>query len=80
MSRQTQCERILALLQAHKGEWVSLPRILDLHIAQYNARIYELRAQYYDIECRREWTGDGQVHSFYRLRAKQGQLELLRTA
>ena len=25
--RQTQANRILALLQAHKGEWVGLPKI-----------------------------------------------------
>ena len=38
-----QRQKIFALLSSRKGEWVPLPDILALGIAQYNARIYELR-------------------------------------
>ncbi len=39
----TQQQKVLALLEANKDEWVPLPSIMALGIAQYNARIYELR-------------------------------------
>ena len=41
--RQTQCARILALLQVSQGRYVSIPELMDLHIADYRRRIFELR-------------------------------------
>lgn len=79
MIRETQADRILALLKAHEGQWVPLPRLMQI-AAQYNARIYELRAQGHDIENRIRTDETGIVHSWYRLVAKKGQLELLKTA
>ena len=62
--RKTQQDRILALLQS--SEWVYLPDILDLRIANYRARISELRRQCYVISCETEWVGRTR-HSKYRL-------------
>lgn len=64
--RSTQRERILGLLRAAEGNWIALPEILALGIAQYNSRIKELRTAGYDIQNRRE-TVNGAVHSWYRL-------------
>ncbi len=71
----TQCDRILALLDAAKGEWVPLPAIMDLRprIAQYNARIFELRMQgaregfFIDGRFERD-EESGETKSWYRLR------------
>lgn len=66
MSRSTQADRLLAFLKEHQGQWVPLPKILGLGIAQYNARIFELRRQGHTIESRTEHH-DGSVHSWFRL-------------
>mgnify|MGYP001566854847 CR=1 len=65
-SKPSQCDRILAFLDGHRGDWVPLPWILALGIAQYNARIFSLRKAGYIIENRTEEI-DGVTHSFYRL-------------
>jgi hypothetical protein len=62
----TQRERILNLLRSAKGAWVPLPEILALGIAQYNARIFELRRRDLNIENRTE-TINGVCHSWFRL-------------
>lgn len=71
MKSHSQKERILALLKAAGvGVWVPLPAILDLRIAQYNARIRELKSHLLllglTIENRTEWR-DGVQHSEFRL-------------
>lgn len=48
------------------NEWVALPVILSLGIAQYNARIYELRRAGHKIESKISRVGH-QVHSYFRL-------------
>ena len=65
--RQTQANRILALLQAHKGEWVGLPKIQLLFIASHTRRIHELRADGWIIELQDTWVGR-ERHTSYRLR------------
>jgi hypothetical protein len=75
--RETQCARILDLLKERAGTWVPLPTILDLHIAQYNARIFQLRANGHNIENKIERGDDGQVRSWYRLLIAPQQLQLL---
>jgi hypothetical protein len=65
-ARGTQEERILAVVRAACGEWVPLPRILALQIAQYGARIYTLRRRGFNIESRVE-TVKGERHSWFRL-------------
>jgi hypothetical protein len=59
---KNQRSRILALLIAAHGGWVSLPEILQLGIAQYNSRLFELRRLGFCIENR-----CSQHKSFFRL-------------
>lgn len=67
---QTQCDHLLALLQAHAGQWVALPDILALGIAQYNARIHELRRRGLRIPPPRTETVNGKRHTWYRLETR----------
>ncbi len=65
-ARENQRAAILTLLMAAHGDWVPLPQILALGIAQYNARIYELRRLGFRITNRIEEV-DGIRRSWYRL-------------
>jgi hypothetical protein len=65
-ARAIQRERILTLLRSARGAWVPLPEILALAIAQYNARIFELRKRGINVENRTE-TIEGVRRSWYRL-------------
>jgi hypothetical protein len=62
---KTQSARILRLLIAARGGWVSLPEIMACS-AQYNARVLELRRLGFNIENRTERV-DGIRHSWFRL-------------
>ena len=64
---KTQRARLLAILVEARGGWVSLPEILALGIAQFGARILEMRRTGFDIENRTERDDAGVVHSWYRL-------------
>jgi Helix-turn-helix domain len=66
--REAQCIRILNVLKGRIGNsgWVTLPEIMDPHIASYTRRISDLRQQGHNIECKTEWI-DGIRHSWYRL-------------
>lgn len=59
--------RILNLLAGANGAWVPLPAILALGIAQYGARIHELRRLHFQIENRVIRGGDGVRRSWFRL-------------
>lgn len=74
--RKRQRQKILELLIAARSAWVPLPAILALGVAQYNARIFELRALGFRIENRTERDGDGQVHSWFRLTGEPEQKQL----
>lgn len=63
---RTQRDRILSVLLEAGHEWVPLPKILELGIAQFGARIKEARALGFQIENRTEMV-DGKKHSWYRL-------------
>jgi hypothetical protein len=67
MSRKTQSAEILRLLVDAPGEWVPLWKILDLHIGQYNARIFDLRRLGFQIENKTERDDEGRARSWYRL-------------
>lgn len=67
-ARNSQCERVLALLKSK--EWITLPEILDLRIANYRARVSELRQEGFDIECELK-VMDGEHHTRYRVRMKR---------
>ncbi len=68
--RTSQRARLLHLLEESAGKWVPLLDILALNIAQYGARVFELRRQLepqrYRIENRTERI-DGVLHSWFRL-------------
>jgi hypothetical protein len=67
----TQRDKLRALLFAQIGQWVPLPDMQALGIAQHGARITELREelepQGYRIENRLEDSRDGIKHSWYSL-------------
>ena len=63
---KTQRDRILNLLQSRPGQWIPLPEILDLGIAQYSARVFELRREGHNIENRTERAGESR-RSWFRL-------------
>lgn len=67
---QDQCGRILQLLAGANGGWVPLPEILALGVAQYAARVHELRRRGHAIENKTQWVG-GVRHSWYRLGAPE---------
>jgi hypothetical protein len=69
-SRQTRGEKLLALLRAHKHKRVPLPEIMQAAGAQFGARILELRRRGFLIENLTERTADGDIHSWYILRAE----------
>jgi hypothetical protein len=68
----TQHDRLLDLLRSYNGEWCPLPRILDLHIAQYGRVIDDLRkgkhgGKIYNIENKLLDVVNGQRHTAFRL-------------
>ncbi len=66
VQRKTQSAAILRLLIDAHGSWVPLPEILKLGIAQYNARILELRRLGFTIENKTQGV-NGARHSWFRL-------------
>jgi hypothetical protein len=55
----------LALFQLRPNQWIPLPEIMALAIAQYNSRVHELRKSGHQIENRKE-RKNGKVHSWFR--------------
>lgn len=66
----TQREKLRALFDRREGEWIPLPDIQALGIAQHGARVKELRREYarqgFQIENRMETGQDGIKRSWYR--------------
>ena len=66
----TQREKLRALFDNREGQWIPLPDIQALGIAQHGARIVELRREYarlgFVIENRMEQGHDGIKRSWYR--------------
>ena len=62
-------EKILRLMREFEGHWIELPAILKLGVAQYNARIKQLRDEGYVIENKVEWQGRVKK-SWFRFRGK----------
>jgi hypothetical protein len=68
VNRKTQRAAILRLLVEARNSWVPLPEIMALEIAQYNARIFELRRLGFTIENRTETDPrTGSRQSWFRL-------------
>jgi len=67
----SQMEKLRALLFSREGQWVPLPDVQALGIAQHGARFKELRKelepQGYRIENKMEHGTDGIVRSWYML-------------
>jgi hypothetical protein len=63
--------RLLKLLEAHSGEWVSRFELMGLGIVGYRQRIRELRAAGFRIENKRGYAGKLR-DSCYRLVGKLG--------
>lgn len=64
--------KLLELLEKHRGDWVPLPAILALGIAQYNTRILELRRQGHQIRNKTKWD-EGVCHSWFGLDVPEGK-------
>jgi len=62
--RKSQEERLLELFRSRPNEWIPLPAILRLGIAQYNARVRELREAGHTIRNKTEWR-DGVRNSWF---------------
>ena len=71
MTFDRQRDRLLCLFQANEGRPVALPVILALGIAQYNARIYELRREGYIIENEIVDIVDGARHTAFTYKGKR---------
>lgn len=70
--RKSQRAAVLKLLLDARGAWVPLPEILALGVAQYNARVYELRRLNFRIENRVEVDPEtGVRRSWFRLSPPQ---------
>jgi hypothetical protein len=68
MNGESQGAAILRLLVEARSSWVSLPEILALGIAQYNARIFELRRLGFAVENKTETDPRTSArHSWFRL-------------
>ena len=65
MSRTTQRDRLRLLFEANLSVPIPLPKILELGIAQYGARILELRREGYDIRNDTVDVVDGQKHTAF---------------
>jgi len=60
----TQRDKIKLLFEQSPDRWIPLPEILNLHVAQYNARIKELRDS--GMEIINKWQiVDGVKHSWF---------------
>lgn len=64
IKRPTQKERLRELFERRPNEWISLPDILYMGIAQYGARILELRREGMNIENRVQEI-NGERHSWF---------------
>jgi len=65
--RHNQGARLLRLFLDSHGAWIPLPEILKLGIAQFGARIFELRRLGFQIENETHRDDSGVIHSRYRL-------------
>ena len=52
--------------ESRPNEWISLPEILKLGIAQYNSRVYDLRRPPFDMDIKNRWEiKEGVKHSWF---------------
>jgi len=63
--RQKQRDKLRQFFMFHRDNWVPLPDILKLGIAQYNARIFDLKSEGMEIINKIEIV-NGNRHSWYK--------------
>ncbi len=61
---KTQNQKLRELFESREGQWVPLPNILLLGIAQYGTRIFELRREGMNIKNKTKMI-DGTKRSWY---------------
>ena len=62
----SQRQRLKDLFESRKNEWIPLPVILSMHIAQYGTRIKELRDED-GMNIENKWQSiNGERHSWFR--------------
>jgi hypothetical protein len=71
--KTTQRDKLFQLFESRPGQWIPLPEILQLGIAQYNARIYELRKEGKEIQNKTIEIVDGQKHTAFMYVKKEFQ-------
>lgn len=76
MKRPTQREKIRQLLQNQEDCWVPCYLLAAISL-QYNARVYELRAQGFEILNSTQKRTDGTVYSWFKHPAPKGQMSFL---
>jgi len=70
----TQRQRVATLFQAHPHTWIPLPTILGMGVAQYGARILELRRAGMEIENKTRIVA-GVKHSWFRYTPGQKEFD-----
>jgi hypothetical protein len=71
--RQSRVQATIALFRTNKDRRVSLPELQGVAGAQHGARLREARDLGYIIDNEMERTADGEIHSWYILRAEPGE-------
>jgi len=61
-----QKDKLMALFEKKPSQWIPLPEILQLGIAQYNARIYDLRREGYKIDNMLIRVANGERHTAFK--------------
>lgn len=69
----TQRQRMAVMFQSRPNEWIPLPEILAMGVAQYGTRILELRRAGMEIENKTHMI-DGVRRSWFRLVVDQREL------
>jgi hypothetical protein len=71
--RKSRVQNTIALFLANKGRRIPLPEIQRVAGAQHGARLREIRGIGYIVDNETERTADGEIHSWYILRAEPGE-------
>ena len=74
--KTTQRDNLFQLFESRPGQWIPLPEILRLGIAQYGARIYDLRKEGKEIQNKTIEVVDGQKRTAFMYVRKEKQIEM----
>jgi hypothetical protein len=76
MKRLTQRDKVKQLLEDRTGQWVPCYLLAAISL-QYNARVFELRAEGFEILNSTQHRTDGTVYSWFKHPEPKGQMSLL---